>query len=203
MDSDAAQFLVEVLNLLDGTRNNEIPLAEFEQRFLHLHAQMPLSTPEPSAVAIEDVFWTVEAFVPGPAIRTESDVDDDGLLQAVEACLSRLRQGERMRSQALLERSYPALWHFFGAYLHQDWRDEYESTSAALRDFVSGTPNLAVELSHEVEQVLATTPDHALDDLIADLGCSFVPLRAGKHPRAWLQGLKDETQRLLGNPSRS
>ena len=201
MDRDAAHFLGDVLKLLDGARNNEIPLAEFEQRFLHLHAEMPLSTPEPSAVAIEDLFWSVEAFIAEPAIRTESDVDDDALLHAVEACLSRLKQGDRVRSQDLLEQSYPALWHFFGAYLHQDWREEYESTSAALRDFVSGTRDLAVELPHELQKVLTTTPDDALDDLIADLGCSFVPLRAGKDPRDWMQGLKDETQQLLQQPS--
>lgn len=42
----------------------------------------------------------------------------------------------------MLDQQYPALWQFFGAYLHQDWREEYESTDAALRDFVSGNPDL-------------------------------------------------------------
>jgi hypothetical protein len=76
---------------------------------------------------------------------------------------------------------YPALWQFLGAYLHQDWREEYESPSAALRDF----------------QVLASTADDAaLEELLVKLGGSFVPSRAGQNPRDWLRRLEDEAQLL-------
>lgn len=98
----------------------------------------------------------------------------------------------------MLEQQYPALWHFCGAYLHQDWRDEYDSTTEALRDFVDGSPNLASRLPREVDQALDTTPDEVTaDDLLANLGCSFVPSRAGLDPRDWLRQMKAEAQLLL------
>jgi hypothetical protein len=98
----------------------------------------------------------------------------------------------------MLEQQYPALWQFFGAYLHQDWQEEYESPTAALRDFVSGSPGLAVDLPAELERVLASTADdEALEETLVSLGSFFVPSRAGQDPRDWLRRLKDETQRLL------
>lgn len=96
----------------------------------------------------------------------------------------------------MVEQQYPALWQFFGAYLHQDWREEYESTDAALRDFVSGNPDLGVELQDELQQVLTTTPDDVLDELIGNLGSFFVPSSAGQTPRDWLLGLQDQAQLL-------
>jgi hypothetical protein len=103
-----------------------------------------------------------------------------------------------MRSNEVLEQQYPALWQFFGAYLHQDWREEYDSPSAALRDFVSGSPDLAARLPRELHDARESTPDEATaDELIADLGCSFVPSRAGLDPRDWLHRLEEETEVLL------
>jgi AcrR family transcriptional regulator len=106
------------------------------------------------------------------------------------------------------EQQYPALWQFLGAYLHQDWREEYESPSAALRDFVSGDPGFAVDLPTEIEQFLSSTADDAaLEARLVDLGSFFLPSRAGQNPRDWLRSLRDETQlwvdsessRLLGD----
>lgn len=90
MDSEESQFLRDVRALLLRTQTNEITLAEFEPRFLQLHAEMPLSTPESNAQAIEDLFWTVEAFVGEPELRTDSDPDERALLEAISTCLSRL-----------------------------------------------------------------------------------------------------------------
>lgn len=99
----------------------------------------------------------------------------------------------------MLKQQYPALWQFFGAYLHQDWREEYESPSAALRDFVSGDSGYAVDLPTEIEQVLTSTADDvALEETLVDLGSFFVPSRAGENPREWLRRLRDEAQ-LLAN----
>jgi hypothetical protein len=99
----------------------------------------------------------------------------------------------------MLEQQYPALWQFLGAYLHQDWREEYESPSAALRDFVSGDPRFAVELPTEIERVLTSTADDAaLEEMLVNLGSSFVPSLTGQNPRDWLRSLRDETQVLLG-----
>ena len=98
----------------------------------------------------------------------------------------------------MLEQQYPALWQFFGAYLHQDWREEYDSPSAALRDFVSASPALAADLPAEVERVLASSPDDEnLEAALVSLGSFFVPSRDGQDPRNWLRHLKDEAHTLL------
>lgn len=109
-----------------------------------------------------------------------------------------LGPAEVNKKKDVWEQQYPALWQFFGAYLHQDWREEYESPSAALRDFVSGDPGYAVDLPTEIEQVLtATADDAALEETLVDLGSFFLPSRAGQNPREWLHDLKDEAQLLV------
>jgi hypothetical protein len=96
------------------------------------------------------------------------------------------------------EQQYPALWQFLGAYRHQDWREEYESPSAALRDFVSGDSGYAVDLPTEIERVLiSTTDDAALEETLVDLGSFFLPSRTGQDPREWLSSLRDETRVLV------
>ena len=90
VDSDDAGFVGQLRALLRGAQTNEITLADFEQRFLHLHAEMPLSTPEPAAEAVEDLFWTVESYVGDPALRTPEDVDEQALGDAIDVCLGRL-----------------------------------------------------------------------------------------------------------------
>jgi hypothetical protein len=88
--TDELTFLGDVRALLARTQRGEISLSEFESRFLHLHAEMPLSTPEPSAEAIEDLFWVVEEFVAEPTLRTPSDPDEQALVDAIGRCLTRL-----------------------------------------------------------------------------------------------------------------
>jgi hypothetical protein len=90
VDSEESSFISAVRSLLASTVSGEVSLAEFEPQFLRLHAEMPLSTPEPSAKAIEDLFWIVEAFVDDPALRTTSDPDERVLLAGIDNCLSRL-----------------------------------------------------------------------------------------------------------------
>lgn len=90
MDTEDSSFLSDVRALLGRAQSGEVTLAEFEPQFLHLHAEMPLSTPESSASAIEDLFWIVEAFVEDPALRTTSDPDERALLAGIDSCLSRL-----------------------------------------------------------------------------------------------------------------
>jgi hypothetical protein len=88
--TDESRFLGDVRALLASAQRGEIALSEFEPRFLHLHAEMPLSTPEPSAEAIEDLFWVVEGFVADPELRTASDPDEHALLEAIGRCLTLL-----------------------------------------------------------------------------------------------------------------
>jgi hypothetical protein len=35
---------------------------------------------------------------------------------------------------------YPTLDHFFGGYMHQDWRDDYADEWAAVDAFIAGGP---------------------------------------------------------------
>jgi hypothetical protein len=88
--TDESRFLGDVRALLASTQRGEVTLGEFEPRFLHLHAEMPLSTRESSAEAIEDLFWVVEEFVAEPTLRTASDPDEHALLEAIGRCLTRL-----------------------------------------------------------------------------------------------------------------
>lgn len=90
MGTEETEFLDAVRALLTSTQSRRVPLAEFEPRFLHLHSEMPLSTPEHSAQAIEDLFWVVEEYVAEPALRSSSDPDEHALLEAVGRCLSQL-----------------------------------------------------------------------------------------------------------------
>lgn len=103
----------------------------------------------------------------------------------------------------MLEQQYPALWQFLGAYLHQDWPDEYESPSAALRDFVSGEPRYAGDLPSEIDQVLhSEADDAALEETLVNLGSFFVPSRTGQSPRDWLRRMEGEAQVLLQEQER-
>ena len=90
MEAESSRFLGAVRALLESTQRGAVTLVEFEPRFLHLHSEMPLSTPESSAEAIEDLFWVVEEFVAEPTLRTASDPDENALLEAIGRCLTRL-----------------------------------------------------------------------------------------------------------------
>jgi hypothetical protein len=90
ISTDHARFVDAVRALLASTQSGKTTLGEFERRFLHLHAEMPLSTPEPGAEAIEDLFWVVEEFVVEPTHGAASDPDEHTLLEAIGRCLTRL-----------------------------------------------------------------------------------------------------------------
>ncbi|WP_457206167.1 contact-dependent growth inhibition system immunity protein [Nocardioides sp. P5_C9_2] len=94
--------------------------------------------------------------------------------------------------------SYPSLWQFLGAYLHQDWRDDYADTQAALLDFMEGEPALAPDLASEIDRLLASTPtSRETEAAILDLGSSFVPSANGQDPREWLSLIRIEASRML------
>ena len=101
---DAPGFLDDVRALLVRTRNNEITLSEFEREFLSLHAEMPSSTPETSAASIEALFWSVEAFVAAPSLRSGSDLDEQALREAIGTCLSELEPSNRGDRSSLVSR---------------------------------------------------------------------------------------------------
>jgi hypothetical protein len=81
----------------------------------------------------------------------------------------------------------PALEHLVGAYLNQDWPDDYPDEWAALDDFISGSPDEARALPGEIAMVLTKYPTedavHAyLDELFT--GYAADPDEGGF--RGWL-----------------
>lgn len=56
-------------------------------------------------------------------------------------------------------RDYPMLMHFFGAYLHQDWADEFPDEWAAADEFVGDEPYSVAAFVAEMEQLLANCPE--------------------------------------------
>jgi len=56
-------------------------------------------------------------------------------------------------------RDYPMLRHFFGAYLHQDWIDEFPDEWAALDGFLAdGAPENAQVFRSDIAALLAEHP---------------------------------------------
>lgn len=85
---------------------------------------------------------------------------------------------------------FPALWQFLGAYLYQDWQDEYTSTETAFRDFLHGDPTSARQVAAEITAVLESGRDEAaLDQLLRDAGSYYLPSLHGLPARPWLVGL--------------
>lgn len=95
----------------------------------------------------------------------------------------------------MLQNQYPALWQFFGAYLHQDWHAEYATTDEALDDFVTGEPELALLLPAEINALLSTASGEDLGDVIQRLGSFFVPSLADMDARTWLLNIAERSER--------
>lgn len=81
----------------------------------------------------------------------------------------------------------PAFWQFAGAYLHQDWPEEYGDPWRALEAFMTDEPSLARALVDEIGQVLQ---DHPSEDELASYvngeGACYVPGPDEGGYRGWL-----------------
>jgi hypothetical protein len=85
---------------------------------------------------------------------------------------------------------FPALWQFLGAYLHQDWRDEYSSPDMAFQDFLTGEPTLAPLMAAELNAVLSSGRDEEdLERLVREGGSFYLPRNDGIATSAWLASL--------------
>ncbi|WP_104105465.1 contact-dependent growth inhibition system immunity protein [Nocardioides sp. 616] len=102
----------------------------------------------------------------------------------------------------MLEDRYPALWHFLGAYLHQDWRDQYSSPQEALLDLLDGDPEEAPALIDEIDDLTTSASTEELDDLIVELGSFYRPSRDGRDAREWLNELRGLTANAIRASSR-
>jgi len=89
---------------------------------------------------------------------------------------------------------YPALRHFTGAYLHQDWDDDYGLVGNALREFGRNEPGLAPRLATEIGDLRATGQDEAaLRRLILDVFDGYyLPEADGLTMTDWLAALETE-----------
>lgn len=134
----------------------------------------------------------------GPQLRERAGVAGSLLNEGVETGPDDLTQSAGTPSERAVGRTgYPALWQFLGAYLHQDWRDDYADTNGALSDFMTGEPAFAPALISEIDRLLATTQGSAdTEAAILELGSFFVPSASGDDPRAWLLRMRDDVDRF-------
>ena len=87
---------------------------------------------------------------------------------------------------------FPALGHFLGAYLHQDWDDDYQSTEMAFQDYLNDEPSSIAEVTAELTTVLESGEDDAaIEDLLRKAGSFYIPSKHGVAPSTWLAGLLD------------
>lgn len=91
----------------------------------------------------------------------------------------------------LVRDDFPALWHFLGAYLHQDWQDEYTSTQRAFEDFLDGEPTFAKQVADELDTLLASgRNEQDLETFVLEGGSFYLPSRHGIPTATWLAGLR-------------
>lgn len=82
---------------------------------------------------------------------------------------------------------YPTLSHLLGAYLHQDFLDEFRSPTAAVEAFLNDEPALRRALTGEIDAVLRDERFLASPDfMLLDLGCSYNTHADGLTAAAWL-----------------
>ena len=85
---------------------------------------------------------------------------------------------------------FPALEHYLGAYLHQDWDDDFQSPEMAFEDYIAGEPRWASEIAAELTTVLESGEDDAaIEELLRDAGSFYLPSKHGVAPSAWLARL--------------
>ena len=101
---------------------------------------------------------------------------------------------------------YPTLARFFGAYMHEDWNDDYPDEWAAVDGFLAdGPPENLQRFRAEIAALLAEHPDEddvrriVLDEL--DSYC-LVEVGGWKY-RDWLQALSDRAAQSIGHPQAS
>lgn len=96
------------------------------------------------------------------------------------------------------EHEYPILRQLFGAYLHQDWHDDFETADEAVdaffRDLAESQRSAARhELDDLIEGVARLGPEEALR-LLGELGCDYYPPGDGYSAAGWLEHLRHRIQ---------
>lgn len=94
-------------------------------------------------------------------------------------------------------RNYPALRRMFGAYFHQDWHDDYVTSTGAVQAFLREAPYATVDTARrELDRLLASPlSDAELGRLLRDgFDCNHVPQVDELSNRAWLERIRDLMQ---------
>ena len=94
-------------------------------------------------------------------------------------------------------RNYPALHRLFGAYFHQDWHDDYATSTGAIQAFLREAPYATVDTARrELDHLLASPlSDQELGRLLRDgFDCNYVPQVDELSNRAWLERIRDLMQ---------
>src|SRR3954454_130183 len=102
-------------------------------------------------------------------------------------------------------RDYPMLRHFFGAYMHQDWTDEFPDEWAAADEFERDEPFSVTAFTAEMEQLLANCPDEQQlrHKLLDSFGAAAMMENLGWKYRDWLQAMAAHVQKTSGHPRAS
>ena len=96
---------------------------------------------------------------------------------------------------------YPTLARLFGGYFHQDWHEEYPTSSAALSAFLhEAPPRTATAAASEIARLLEQPlDDESLGRVLHDgLDCNYVPPLDELTNADWLRQLRQQLA-----PSRS
>lgn len=91
-------------------------------------------------------------------------------------------------------RDYPALHRLFGAYFHQDWQQDYATSSGAVQAFLREAPFAMVDAARrELDDILASPlEDDELGRLLREgFDCNYVPQVDELSNRAWLARIRD------------
>ena len=100
---------------------------------------------------------------------------------------------------------YPTLSRFFGAYMHQDWHDEFPDEWAVADQFVQDEPFSVATFAAEMEKLLANCPEEDKLRLILlyDFAAAAMVENRGWKYRDWLQAMADHIQKAAGHPRAS
>jgi hypothetical protein len=83
------------------------------------------------------------------------------------------------------------LRNLIGAYLHQDWREEYESWEEAVADFAREDVAWVAAASAQLSTLLRDNDELGLKIQLDTLGSYYDPTRAEGSYRAWLTAMHD------------
>ncbi|MBS2936607.1 hypothetical protein KDN32_02485 [Nocardioides sp. J2M5] len=94
MADDRQSTTDSLKRLVEYHQSDDASLAQFEERFLALHARVPADLPDDVAAVLDELFWAVESYVSDPALRDPGDTGGDELRAAIRRAHSALTHHE-------------------------------------------------------------------------------------------------------------